>query len=48
MYRFVVESSDEDFKAHLGDYFVLDSALYYTLPWQYMQGNMKNTFKKLS
>lgn len=30
-YRFVTTSSDEEFKAHLGDYFVIDSALYYYL-----------------
>jgi len=31
MYRFVVESSDEEFKANFGNYFVLDSVLYYYL-----------------
>ncbi len=31
MYKFVTQSTDEDFKAHFGDYFVLDSALYYYL-----------------
>ena len=31
LYRFVTTSSDEEFKAHFGDYFVLDSALYYYL-----------------
>lgn len=30
-YRFVTTSSDEDFKAHFGDYFVKDSMLYYYL-----------------
>ena len=31
MYRFVTTSTDEEYKAHLGDYFVLDSLLYYVL-----------------
>jgi len=31
MYRFVTTSTDEEFKTHLGDYFVLDSLLYYVL-----------------
>lgn len=31
MYRFVTTSSDEDFKAHFKDYFVVDTALYYFL-----------------
>lgn len=31
MYRFVTTSTDEEFKAHLGDYFVLDTVLYYVL-----------------
>ena len=31
LYRFITTSTDEEFKAHLGDYFVLDSALYYYL-----------------
>lgn len=30
-YRFVTTATDEEFRAHLGDYFVLDSALYYYL-----------------
>lgn len=30
-YRFVVDSTDEEFHAHLGDYVVLDSMLYYFL-----------------
>lgn len=30
-YRFVTTSTDEEFKAHIGDYMVLDSALYYFL-----------------
>ena len=46
-YRFVVNSSDEDFHDHLGDYFVLDSALYfylYTLQWTMIDNRAKNTF----
>lgn len=31
LYRFVTTSSDEEFRLHFGDYFVLDSALYYYL-----------------
>lgn len=31
LYRFITTSTDEEFKLHLGDYFVLDSALYYYL-----------------
>lgn len=31
LYRFVTTSTDEEFKAHIGDYFVLDTALYYFL-----------------
>ena len=31
MYKFVVQSSDEDFKAHFEDYFVKESMLYYYL-----------------
>lgn len=31
LYRFITTSTDEEFKAHLGDYFVIDSALYYYL-----------------
>lgn len=30
-YRFVTTSTDEEFKAHLGDYMVVDTALYYYL-----------------
>lgn len=30
-YRFVTTSTDEEFKAHIGDYMVLDSMLYYFL-----------------
>ena len=30
-YRFITTSSDEEFKANLGNYFVVDSALYYYL-----------------
>ena len=47
MYRFVVESSDEDFKAHLGDYFVLDSVLYYylfTTRYCMVDNRAKNSF----
>ena len=47
MYRFVVESSDEDFKAHLGDYFVLDSVLYYylfTTRYCMIDNRAKNSF----
>lgn len=31
LYRFITTSTDEEFKANLGNYFVLDSALYYFL-----------------
>lgn len=31
LYRFITTSTDEEFKTHLGDYFVLDSAFYYYL-----------------
>lgn len=31
MYKFVVQSTDEEFKAHFDDYFVKDSILYYYL-----------------
>lgn len=30
-YRFITTSTDEEFKAHIGDYFVVDSILYYYL-----------------
>ena len=46
-YRFVVNSTDQDFHDHLGDYFVLDSALYfylYTLQWTMIDNRAKNTF----
>lgn len=46
-YKFVVTSSDEDFKAHLGDYCVLDSVLYYylfTLRWTMTDNHAKNSF----
>lgn len=31
LYRFITTSTDEEFKAHFGDYFVTDTALYYYL-----------------
>lgn len=46
-YRFVTQSSDEDFKAHLSDYFVVDSALYYylfTSRYCMVDNRAKNTF----
>ena len=46
-YRFVTESSDEEFKANLKDYFVVDSALYYSLfttRYCMVDNRAKNTF----
>lgn len=46
-YRFVTTSSDEDFKAHLSDYFVVDSALYYylfTTRYCMVDNRAKNSF----
>lgn len=46
-YKFIVQSSDEDFKANLGDYMVVDSALYYylfTLRYMMVDNRAKNTF----
>ena len=47
MYKFVVNSTDEDFKAHFADYFVLDSVLYYylfTTRYCMIDNRAKNSF----
>ena len=46
-YGFVVTSTDEEFKAHLGDYVVLDSLMYYylfTLRYMMTDNHAKNSF----
>lgn len=46
-YEFVVTSTDEEFKAHLGDYCVLDSVMYYylfTLRYTMTDNHSKNSF----
>ena len=46
-YRFITTSTDEEFKAHIGDYFVLDSALYnylFTTRYCMVDNRAKNSF----
>ena len=46
-YRFITTSTDEEFKAHIGDYFNLDTVLYYylfTTRYCMVDNRSKNTF----
>lgn len=46
-YRFITTSTDEEFKAHIGDYFVIDSVLYYylfTTRYTMADNRAKNSF----